>query len=92
MYQDAVAQEMQFVLENAGIEYAIVEDQEQVDKLLEVAAQRPHLKHIFYDDPRGLRNYTQGVRASTGCGKSAASSTPANPGFFDARGREGRRG
>ena len=35
----------------------IVEDQEQVDKLLEVLPQYPGLKHIFYDDPRGLRNY-----------------------------------
>ena len=59
MYQDAVAQEMLFVLENAEIEYAIVEDQEQVDKLLEILSQYPNLKHIIYDDPRGLRNYTQ---------------------------------
>lgn len=59
MYQDAVAQEMLFVLDNAEIEYAIVEDQEQVDKLLEILPQYPNLRHIFYDDPRGLRNYTQ---------------------------------
>ena len=59
MYQDAVAQEMLFVLDNAEIEYAVVEDQEQVDKLLELLPQYPNLKHIFYDDPRGLRNYTQ---------------------------------
>jgi long-chain acyl-CoA synthetase len=59
MYQDAVAQEMLFVLDNAEIEYAIVEDQEQVDKLLEILPQYPNLKHIFYDDPRGLRNYAQ---------------------------------
>ena len=59
MYQDAVAQEMLYVLDNAEIEYAIVEDQEQVDKLIELLPQYPNLKHIFYDDPRGLRNYTQ---------------------------------
>ncbi|HEX7953500.1 MAG TPA: AMP-binding protein [Burkholderiales bacterium] len=59
MYQDAVAQEMLFVLDNAEIEYAIVEDQEQVDKLLEILPQYPNLKHVFYDDPRGLRNYKQ---------------------------------
>ena len=57
LYQDAVAQEMVYVLENAEIEYAIVEDQEQVDKLLETMARTPQLKHIYYDDPRGLRNY-----------------------------------
>ena len=57
LYQDAVAQEMKFVLQNAEIAYAIVEDQEQVDKLLEVQPECPQLKHIYYDDPRGLRDY-----------------------------------
>ncbi|MDP1605722.1 MAG: AMP-binding protein, partial [Rhodocyclaceae bacterium] len=59
MYQDAVAQEMTFVLLDAGIHIAIVEDQEQVDKLLEVKDQCPELLQIIYDDPRGLRHYTQ---------------------------------
>jgi len=59
MYQDAVAQEMSFVLENAEIRFAIVEDQEQVDKLLEVKDVCPALAHILYDDPRGMRHYTQ---------------------------------
>jgi long-chain acyl-CoA synthetase len=59
MYQDAVAQEMTFVLQDAGIHIAIVEDQEQVDKLLEVQDQCPDLLHIIYDDPRGLRHYSQ---------------------------------
>ena len=59
MYQDAVANEMVFVLQDAGIRFAIVEDQEQVDKLLEVKDQCPELQHIFYDDPRGMRHYNQ---------------------------------
>ena len=59
VYQDAVAQEMLFVLDNAEIQYAMVEDQEQVDKLLELLPKYPNLKHIFYDDPRGLRHYVQ---------------------------------
>ena len=57
LYQDAIAQEMVFVLDNAEIAFAIVEDQEQVDKLLESATATPHLSHIYYDDSRGLRNY-----------------------------------
>lgn len=57
MYQDAAAQEMVFVFENAEIHYAIVEDQEQVDKMLEVRERYPALGCIVYDDPRGLRNY-----------------------------------
>jgi long-chain acyl-CoA synthetase len=59
LYQDAVAAEMVFVFQNADIEYAIVEDQEQVDKLLEIMPQCPKLKHIYFDDPRGLRHYAQ---------------------------------
>ena len=57
MYQDAVASEMRFVLEDAEVTIAIAEDQEQVDKLLEMMPSLPHLKHIVYDDPRGLRHY-----------------------------------
>jgi long-chain acyl-CoA synthetase len=59
LYQDAVAAEMVFVLQDAGIKFAIVEDQEQVDKLLENKAQCPELQHILYDDPRGMRHYNQ---------------------------------
>jgi long-chain acyl-CoA synthetase len=58
MYQDAVAQEMVFVFQNAEIAFAMVEDQEQVDKLLEISAACPIIAHIVYDDPRGLRNYS----------------------------------
>jgi long-chain acyl-CoA synthetase len=56
MYQDAIADEMTYVLDNAAIKFAIVEDQEQVDKLLE-ARENAHVEHIIYSDPRGLRNY-----------------------------------
>lgn len=57
MYQDAIADEMRYVLDNAEIEFAIVEDQEQVDKLLETREALPAIRHIIYEDPRGLRNY-----------------------------------
>jgi long-chain acyl-CoA synthetase len=59
LYQDAPAADMAYVLENAGIDFAVVEDQEQVDKLLEARAGVPGLSHIIFDDPRGLRNYAQ---------------------------------
>ena len=59
LYQDAVAAEMLFVLQDAGVRFAIVEDQEQVDKLLEIKDQLPSLEHIMYDDPRGMRHYNQ---------------------------------
>jgi long-chain acyl-CoA synthetase len=59
LYQDAVAAEMAFPIQNATITHAVAEDQEQVDKLLEILPQCPSLKHIYYDEPRGLRHYTQ---------------------------------
>ena len=64
LYQDSVAQEMSFVLTDAEVRCAIAEDQEQVDKLLEIQPQCPALAHILYDDPRGLRHYAQTCLAS----------------------------
>jgi long-chain acyl-CoA synthetase len=57
LYQDAAAAEMAFPIRNAEVSHAIAEDQEQVDKLLEILPQCPSLAHIYYDDPRGLRHY-----------------------------------
>lgn len=59
LYQDAIAQEMMFVLQDADIRVAVVEDQEQVDKMLEAMDECPLLTHVIYDDPRGLRNYQE---------------------------------
>ena len=59
MYQDAVAAEMAFVLEDAEVHFAFAEHQEQVDKMLELRESVSGLTHIIYDDPRGMRNYSQ---------------------------------
>ena len=59
LYQDAVAAECVFPINNAEVCFAFAEDQEQVDKLLEIRNQCPQLKAIYYDDPRGLRKYKE---------------------------------
>ncbi len=59
LYQDAAAPEYTFPINNAEIAYAIVEDQEQVDKMLELRENCPQLARIWFDDPRGLRNYNE---------------------------------
>ncbi|MBI3727631.1 MAG: AMP-binding protein [Burkholderiales bacterium] len=59
LYQDAPAADMAYVLENAEIVFAIVEDQEQVDKLLEIKQQYAGIQHIAFDDDRGMRHYHQ---------------------------------
>ena len=58
-YQDSVASEIQYILEHAEAKLAVVENQEQVDKLLEIKEKLPLLKNIFYSDPRGLEKYDE---------------------------------
>ncbi|PJE30710.1 Long-chain-fatty-acid--CoA ligase FadD15 [Pseudooceanicola marinus] len=57
VYNDSAAEEMAYVLDHCGARVVIAEDQEQVDKVLEVKAQLPALEHIIYLDPRGMRKY-----------------------------------
>ncbi len=85
LYQDAAGPECVFPINNTGTRFAMVEDQEQVDKLLEIRAACPAIGHIYYDEPRGLRNYSETGLASLDslieAGKAFAAS---NPGFFKA--------
>ena len=57
LYQDAVVEEMTYVLEHCGARFVIAGDQEQVDKVLEVKGATTVIEHIVYFDKRGLRKY-----------------------------------
>ncbi|WP_071674362.1 AMP-binding protein [Nioella nitratireducens] len=57
LYQDAVAEEMAYVLEHSGARFAVCGDQEQVDKVIEVQETVHCIEHIIYQDARGLRKY-----------------------------------
>jgi len=57
VYQDSVAAEMAYVLEHSEVKFAVVQNQEQVDKLISIAHQLPRLKQVIYDEPRGLVHY-----------------------------------
>ncbi|AEI95745.1 AMP-binding protein [Roseobacter litoralis] len=57
LYQDAVAEEMAYVLSHCGARFVIVGDQEQVDKVIEIRDQLPSFEQMLYLDPRGLRKY-----------------------------------
>ena len=87
LYQDAVAAEMVFMLEDASIDFVIAEDQEQVDKLLEcreLMTQGAGIRHIVYDDPRGLRHYDQpGLLGYDKLRELGRAFDAAHPGFFD---------
>src|SRR3954454_17446191 len=58
-YQDSIADEMAYVLEHAEVRWAVVEDQEQVDKLVAVKERCPRLEAVIYGNPRGLRHHEQ---------------------------------
>ncbi len=57
VYQDSVAEEMTYVLDHAGVVMGVVENQEQVDKLLEIGESYKGIRTVIYDDDRGLSNY-----------------------------------
>ena len=83
LYQDAPAADMAFVLENAEINFAIVEDQEQVDKLLEIRESVSGISHIVYDDARGMRDYTQsGVTSFASVQELGRAYSAEHPEFF----------
>jgi long-chain acyl-CoA synthetase len=85
LYQDAVASEFVFPINNAEVGWAIVEDQEQVDKMLEIRAQCPALARIWYDDGRGLRNYAEpGLDSLDALVEAGRAAHAANPAAFDA--------
>ena len=84
LYQDAVSAEFVFPINNADVRFAVVEDQEQVDKMLEIREQCPQLQHIWFDDPRGLRNYEEsGLSSMDDLQAQGAQHAAQHPGFFD---------
>ena len=84
LYQDAVAAEFVYPIQNAEVRFAIVEDQEQVDKLLEVRGECPQLARIWYDDPRGLRKYDEsGLAAMDALIAAGRAWNAAHPGHVD---------
>jgi long-chain acyl-CoA synthetase len=93
LYQDAAATEFVFPIVNADVAFAVVEDQEQVDKLLEIREQCPRLGRIWYDDPRGLRNYSEpGLASLDALIEEGRAFDRANPGRFDAEVAQGQAG
>jgi long-chain acyl-CoA synthetase len=84
LYQDAASTELVFPITNAEVGFAVVEDQEQVDKLLEIRPQCPQLAHIWFDDPRGLRHYSEpGLAAVDALIEAGKAHEAAHPGFFE---------
>ena len=57
IYVDSIPSEVKYIASHSGAKFAIVNDQEQTDKFLEIKDELPALKKIIYWDPKGLKNY-----------------------------------
>jgi long-chain acyl-CoA synthetase len=64
IFVDSIPSEVKFIAEHSDASFAIVNDQEQTDKLLEIKQDLPLLKKVIYWDPKGLRNYDDPILMS----------------------------
>src|SRR5215471_10552507 len=84
-YQDSIASELVFVLNHAEVSVVVAEDQEQVDKILSLRAELPHLELVVYDDPKGLRHYSAaGIKSFAEMQEAGRQFGAAQPGYVDA--------
>ena len=89
VYQDSVTDELAYVVEHAGARFALAENQEQVDKLLEIQKKVPSLGVVIYDDPRGLRHY-EGLLSYAEVQERGAKRLAATPDLVSAEVAKGR--
>jgi long-chain acyl-CoA synthetase len=57
IFVDAIPSEVKYVAAHSGARFAIVNDQEQTDKFIEIKDELPSLEKVIYWDPKGLKNY-----------------------------------
>ncbi len=57
LYQDSNVAEVAYVIDHCDASVVVAEDQEQVDKILDMLPKLPKVRHVVYTDPRGLRKY-----------------------------------
>jgi long-chain acyl-CoA synthetase len=59
LYQDSTLKEVSYVIDHSDSTFVVAEDQEQVDKILDMKDQLPKVRYIVYTDPRGMRGYKE---------------------------------
>lgn len=88
VYADSVADELAHVLSHAEVSIAVVQDQEQVDKLLSIMDRLPTLRRMMYDEPRGLEDYDHAGLSLTsiddvrGIGRAEVAREPGREGWW----------
>jgi len=85
IYRDALDDEVAYLLSFSGAAAVIAEDEEQVDKLLNVSDQLPGLRFIIFSDPRGMRKHADPrLLPLDAVLRSGAEVAAANPAAWDA--------
>ncbi|RDV82935.1 AMP-binding protein [Ammonifex thiophilus] len=91
IYQDSLPREVAYIVCHSDARFVVAEDQEQVDKLLEVKGELPHLEKVIYYEPRGLRNYRDPLLLSfPEVEKMGEELAKKRPGLFEAMVAEGK--
>jgi long-chain acyl-CoA synthetase len=84
VYQDAIVKEVQYIIDHSDAKFVLAEDQEQVDKLLELKGGLTKVRKIIFDDPKGLRHYADTMLMSLGeVERRGQAVDRERPGFFD---------
>jgi long-chain acyl-CoA synthetase len=91
VYQDSIAKELAYVWNHADVSVIVAEDQEQVDKVLALKDQLPLVRHVIYDDPRGLtRSRFDWLHSFAEVQELGREFARTHPGFFEAEIDKGR--
>lgn len=90
VYQDSLPREITYVIDHCDARVVVVEDQEQVDKLLEIKPDIPKVEKVIYYDPKGLKNYQDPLLLSFAAVEAEGEAFGArNPGYFEREVRAG---
>ena len=84
LYADSVAEEMTYVLDHAGVRFAVCQDQEQIDKIETMRDRVPQIEHLVFEEHKGMRRYEQpDIHSIDALREAGREFDRANPGFFD---------
>jgi long-chain acyl-CoA synthetase len=91
IYQDAIAAEVHYVIDHSDSRVVVAEDQEQVDKILEIKDKLPKVEYVIYDDPKGMRHYSDPcLRSFTAVQEQGRAFDRTHPGSFEEAVRKGQ--
>lgn len=63
IYQDSILKEVAYIINHSETKFVIAEDQEQVDKILDMQEELPNVKKVIYYDPKGMSKYDSDLLA-----------------------------